>query len=143
MDHVAIMRKSLKLTDKILTGQKKIESRWYKSKCAPWERIKSGDTVYFKNSGEPVTLKADVDKVLSFPELTPNKVKEILREYGKGIGLGSDDIQRSYERVRCKRYCILIFLKNPKRIEPFKIDKTGYGLMSAWIITDDINKIKN
>lgn len=31
MEHVAIMRKSWGLTDKILSGQKKIESRWYKT----------------------------------------------------------------------------------------------------------------
>jgi len=32
MEHVAIMRKAWGLTDKILSGQKKIESRWYSVK---------------------------------------------------------------------------------------------------------------
>jgi len=35
MDHVAIMKKSWKLTEKILSGEEKIESRWYKSKYSP------------------------------------------------------------------------------------------------------------
>src|SRR3989344_3255413 len=87
MDHVAIMRKSWGLTQKILTGQKKIESRWYKSKHSPWGRIKKGDAVYFKNSGEPVSIKAKVRKIISFSGLTPRKVKEILDEYGKDDGI--------------------------------------------------------
>ena len=48
MEHVAIMKKSWGLTEKILTGAKKIESRWYKNKHTPWNRIKSGEIVYFK-----------------------------------------------------------------------------------------------
>ena len=35
MQHVAIMKKSWGLTDKILSGQKKIESRWYLSSFCP------------------------------------------------------------------------------------------------------------
>jgi len=58
------MRKSWGLLPKILTGEKTIESRWYKNKCSPWGKIKRGDVVYFKNSGEPVTIKAEVSKII-------------------------------------------------------------------------------
>ena len=81
MDHVAIVRKSWKLTDKILSGQKTIESRWYASRRAPWNRIRAGETVYFKNSGEPVTIKADVEKVLQFDNLKA-WARPVPREYG-------------------------------------------------------------
>ncbi|MBU4370146.1 hypothetical protein KKG58_05355 [Patescibacteria group bacterium] len=37
------MKKSWNLTEKILAGEKKIESRWYKSKCSPWGKIKEND----------------------------------------------------------------------------------------------------
>ena len=57
MDHVAIMKKSWGLTQKILTKQKKIESRWYKSKYSPWGKIEKNDFVYFKDSGEPIVRK--------------------------------------------------------------------------------------
>ena len=77
MDHVAIMRKSWGLTQKILTGEKKIESRWYKFKRAPWNQIRSGDTIYFKDSGEPVRIRAKVSKVLQFSDLTPARVKNL------------------------------------------------------------------
>nr|MCK4929874.1 ASCH domain-containing protein [Nanoarchaeota archaeon] len=142
MEHIAIMRKSWGLTSKILNGQKKIESRWYKVKYAPWNKIKAGEIVYFKDSGEFVTIKAEVDKVIQFSDLNPEKVKEILYTYGQADGLGIDKIPAFYEMFKDKKYCILVFLKNPKKIEPFDIDKTGFGMMSAWISIDDINKIK-
>lgn len=142
MEHLAIMRKSWGMTDKILSGQKKIESRWYSVKCKPWDSIKGGETVYFKNSGEPVRIKAGVSRVMQFTDLTPERVKEILMEYGKDDGMEKEKIPEFLERFKNKKYCILIFLKNPQEIKPFEIDKTGFGVMSAWITVDDISKIK-
>jgi len=57
MDHIAIMKKSWGLTEKILSRRKIIESRWYSAMRKPWNKIKEGKTVYFKNSGEPVTMR--------------------------------------------------------------------------------------
>ncbi|PIR05398.1 hypothetical protein COV56_02965 [Candidatus Kuenenbacteria bacterium CG11_big_fil_rev_8_21_14_0_20_37_9] len=142
MEHVAIMRKSWELTQKILVGQKKIESRWYKIKYAPWDRIKSGEIVYFKDSRDPVTIKTEVEKVIQFSDLTPEKVKEILYKYGQADGLGIDKIPEFFEMFKNKKCCMLIFLKNPQKIKPFEIDKSGFGAMSAWISVDDVNRIK-
>lgn len=142
MDHLAIMRKSWGLTQKILNGQKKIESRWYSVKYSPWDRIKENESVYFKDSGEPVKIKAEVEKVIQFADLTPYRVKEILEEYGDDDGLEKEKIPEFFERFKNKKYCLLIFLKNPRKIEPFDISKTGFGAMSAWITIDDISKIK-
>jgi len=63
MEHVAILKKSWGFTKKILDGRKTVESRWYTTKKAPWDCIKEGDIVYFKDSGEPVTIKTTVAKV--------------------------------------------------------------------------------
>ncbi len=97
MHHVAIMKKSWGLTQKILSGEKNIESRWYKAKCAPWDRIKPGDMVYFKDSGESVTLKAQVHKFLQFSDLTPQKVQEILNQYGKEDGIDTIDLPEFFK----------------------------------------------
>ena len=78
MEHIAIMKKSWKFIDKILTGEKTIESRWYTSRRVPWNRIKKGETIYFKDSGEPVTIKAEADKVLQFSDLTPKTIEDIM-----------------------------------------------------------------
>jgi ASC-1-like (ASCH) protein len=142
MEHIAIIKKSWGLTQKILSGQKKIESRWYKAKYAPWGKIKPGEIVYFKDSGEPVSIKAEVEKVIQFSDLTAEKVKEILCQYGQADGLGIDKIPDFFEMFKDKRYCILVFLKNPQKTEQFNIDKSGFGMMSAWISVDNIGMIQ-
>lgn len=136
------MKKSWGLTPKILSGEKKIESRWYKSKCRPWGKIKKDDVIYFKNSGEPVSIKTVIGKVISFSGLTPKKVKRILGKYGSDDGIEKNKIPQFFELFKNKKYCLLIFLKNPEKIRPFHIDKKGFGMMSAWISVDNINKIK-
>lgn len=142
MEHIAIMKKSWGLTEKILAGKKTAESRWYKARYAPWDRIKSGDAVYFKDSGGPVTIKANVIKVLQFDNLNSVKIEQILAEYGKA-DLGADGIMPEIrEYAANKNYCILIFFDNVEKIQPFEINKKGYGIMSSWITIDDINKIK-
>ena len=69
----------------ILAGRKTIESRWYVHKVAPWDKIFAGDTVYFKESGCPITAKAHVSKVLQFDALDASKVRAIISDYGKQI----------------------------------------------------------
>ena len=138
MEHVAILDKKLNLLQKIVNGEKTIESRWYKFKKIPYQNISINEIVYFKNSGEPVTVKAIVEKVLFFKDLENVKIKEIIKEYGKQIGI---DISYS-NRLSEKRYCSLIFLKDVLEIKPFEIDKKGYGNMAAWITIDSIDKIK-
>ena len=142
MEHLAIMRKSWGLTQKILNGQKKIESRWYSLKHKPWDKIKEGELIYFKDSGEPVKLKAEVSKVIQFANLTQERIKEILGKYGDDDGLEKDKIPEFFERFKDKKYCILIFLKNPQEVKPFEINKAGFGIMSAWITVNNISMIK-
>lgn len=141
MEHLAIMRKSWRLTPKILSKEKKIESRWYINKYSPWNKIKQGETIYFKDSGEPVSLKAEVERVMQFENLNPDKVMEILKEYGKDDGISEDRIDFYYNLFKNKNYCMLIFIKNPEQIKPFHIDKKGFGAMASWICVDDINRL--
>ncbi|MBI2232661.1 MAG: hypothetical protein HYU56_01970 [Candidatus Aenigmarchaeota archaeon] len=141
MEHLAIMRKSWGLTQKILTGKKKIESRWYSTKYPPFDKIKKGDVVYFKDSGEPVTIKAEVSDAKQFSDLTPDKVKNILNEYGELDGIEKHEIGNYFEMFKDKKYCILVFLKNPVSVKPFKVSKKGYGMMSSWICLEKIGVI--
>jgi hypothetical protein len=142
MDYIAFMQKSWGVTEKIATGQKVIESRWYNVKYAPWGRISAGDSIYFKNTGEPVTTQAEVEKVLYFFDLSPDRIQTILEHYGKDMGIDKPDMPKFFEKFKHKRYCILIYLKKARRISPFEINKKGFGVMSSWIIVEHISKIK-
>lgn len=137
MDHLAIMDKNRKFLNKIIAGEKSIESRWYKFKRHPYQNISPGDNIYFKDSGDPVAVKAQVSKVLFFDSLNNTKIVEILEKYGRDICLPV-----SYaSELADKHFCTLIFLEQVNKIVPFNVDKTGYGLMTAWITVDDIKKI--
>jgi len=142
MEHLAIMKKSWGLTQKILIGKKTIESRWYKTKYPPFDKVKVGDAVYFKDSGEPVKLKAEVSEVKQFSGLNPIKVRSILEEYGKRDGIEKQNFDEFFDMFKNKKYCILIFLRNPVAVKPFKIKKKGYGSMSSWIRINKIDDIK-
>ncbi len=145
MHHIAIMNPKY-FIDKILSGEKKIETRWYLHKRTPWDRIKKDDTVFFKESSGMLRAKADVEKVLQFGksenlfEKNNFNAKVILEKYGSDIFI--ENYNLFYEAIRNKNYAILVFLKNPIAIEPFQINKKGFGNACAWITIKNINKIK-
>lgn len=140
MEHLAILDKKRKLLTKILTGEKTIESRWYKSKVAPWGNIKAGETIYFKESGDPVRAKAQIAEVMQF-YLPQTNIPELLEKYSKEICF-SNPMPELIQWCGQRKYCILMRLKNVEPVEPFEINKKGFGLMAAWITVDRIEKIK-
>ncbi len=142
MDHVAIMKKSWQLLPKILSGEKTIESRWYAHRCEAWDKVKKGDRVFFKNSGEPVTIRARVKKVLQFEHLTPAKVRSILEKYGGRGGIGNESFDSTWCWAKRKTYCVLVFLEYPSAIQPFRINKTGFGSAAAWLCVGRIDSVK-
>jgi len=139
MHHIAVMNKSWKLIPKIVSGEKKIESRWYQTKRTPWNNINPGDIVFFKDSGEPVSAKAEVLKVLQFELKSKESTKDIIEKYGKEICLVNTNLDTWNPKLK---YCILIYLKNAEYLEnKFNINRAGFGSGTAWITIDNINKI--
>ena len=139
MDHIAIMKKSWGLIPKILSGEKTIESRWYQTRRKPWNSIKRGDKIFFKNSGEPVTAKAVVGDVWQFEIKNISEVKKIVEKFGDKICLVNTKIS-SWQPM--PKYCVLISLSNPQLVKPFCIDKRGFGSAAAWLQIDSIKNIK-
>lgn len=140
MDHVAIMKKSWGLIPKILSGEKTIESRWYQTRRAPWGKIRKGERVYFKNSGEAVIAQATASEVLQFEIFSSIDAVRIVEKYGKEIAFLNSN-PKTWRKL--PRYCILIRLQSPKLIDkPFEIDKEGFGTGAAWLTVDDIQNIR-
>ena len=149
MDHVAILRKACfkkgeNILGDVLAGRKTIESRWYVHKVVPWNTIHAGDTVYFKESGCPVTAKAKVVRVLQYAGLTAATISEIVTSYRKLIDPNISEAEfvswcNSHPE---KRYCILMFLEDVEKIRPFEISKQGFGISSAWLAVGDIARVR-
>ncbi len=139
MDHIAIMKKSWGLIPKILSKEKKVESRWYQTKKAPWNKASKGETMYFKNVGEKIIAQATISNVTQYEIHTPQELQDILDRYAKDACLTKTTPK---EWGRLPRYCILLTLTHPKKIsKPFHISKRGFGIGTAWICVEDITKI--
>ncbi len=139
MHHVAIMNKSWHLIEKILSGEKTIESRWYASRRAPWNTVRVGDTIYFKNSGEDITAAAKVKAVEQFEMSSLKEVGDIIKKYGQEICLVNTKPETWGKRVK---YCVLIWLTDAREVKHFSINKKGFGSAAAWLSVSNINKIK-
>lgn len=142
MQHIAIMKKEWGLIDRILSGEKVLETRWYKNRYAPWNKVKKGDYLYFKNPGGKVSVKATVVKVEQFEVGDENIRNSIVKSvWEKDLGKnGKKEILIDY--ARDKRYCIIIWFTKVEKICPFDINKKGFGSMSSWICIDNVDKIK-
>ncbi len=136
MDHLAIVRQPF--FGMILSGEKSIESRWYRSRKAPFGNIRAGETVYLKEPGKPVSAKCEVEKALFFEHLDKAKIEGIIKKYGSRIGISLSRLGM----VKDKKFCTLIFIKNVRRLKTFKISKKGHGNMCAWITLKNIGDIK-
>jgi hypothetical protein len=136
MEHVAILKDPF--FSLILSGEKTIESRWYKTRRVPYNNIRRREVVYLKKSGCKVSAKARASHVLFFDSLDEKKIAAIIDKYGDKIKLQQKDVTK-YAGLR---YCTLIFLEDVQKIEPFAIDKKGFGNMSAWISVSSIKEIK-
>lgn len=62
MEHLAIMKKGY--IEKILSGEKKIESRFSMNRATPYHKISIGDQVYMQEVGKEVTAVFEVADVL-------------------------------------------------------------------------------
>lgn len=142
MEHVAIMKKEWGLTQKVIDGTKTVESRWYKSKIAPWNKIKTGDFIFFKDSGSPVVVKATVTEVEQYDVMNNQQALNIMTKHALA-DLGTADIPESVKNyITNKRYAIFIHFNNVEKIVPYDINKKGYGIQCAWMVVDLVDNIK-
>ena len=128
--HLVILKKSY--LDMILEGRKRIELRLYKTRHPAFGRVFAGDKLFLKISSGPVCATATVEAVKNFGNLTPGRILDLKKRYNHDIG-GSDEHWQS--KMDCK-YCVLVWLKDVKTIEPVRISKKDWR---AWVILTEKN----
>jgi ASC-1-like (ASCH) protein len=122
--HLVILKKPY--LQAILTGRKKIESRFTKTKRLGFGKVSVGDKLFLKESSGLVCATVIVEKVEKFEFLTPEKILELKRRYNYSI-CGSDKYWQS--KLDC-RFGFLVWLKDVTPIEPVRICKKDWR---AWI----------
>ncbi len=129
--HLAIFTQPF--LDLLLDGQKTIESRFAKVRCAPHGCIRKGDRVLCKVSGGPIIGEFTAGKVLSFTNMFDATLDEIAKHYSTQIC--SDVDPNFWEARKGKKYATLIFVESPRRLatpQPFhKRDKRGWVVLNV------------
>lgn len=138
-DHLVYLDKKASELEKLLTNKKVAIIRGAAGKKVPLGgRVKINDTIYFVETGTSlmVVARANVKQVIETPKMTPEEASAFLNEYSTQLNLSS----AQYDRWSSKKYLCIVFIDDITEIEPFKYQRLKN--MDDWIITDDINKIK-
>jgi hypothetical protein len=125
--HLVILKKPY--LDLILSGRKTIEARLTKAKTTAFGRVEAGDKLFLKASGGPVCATATAADVKCYPNLIPETVVEINRQYGAEIG-GDDAVWNELIDRKCG---FLVWLADVERIEPVRIEKKDWR---AWVVLE-------
>lgn len=132
------MRKDWNLIPLILANKKTVETRWYMTKRAPWGRIEKNDWIYFKDSGQPITARAKVKNVTQM-EIDSEFERELwINKLWEQDLVHKQDLPKLQAYARDKRFLVAIYLKAAEATPPYQIDKSGFGLQSAWITLPSI-----
>ncbi len=102
--HLAIIHKNY--LDAVLRGEKSVEARIARVRCAPFGRVERGDVIYLKQTGGPVLAFATARRVRTYRDMTPGDLRALRVEWNDRI-CGSSEFWA--ERHGC-RYATLIEL---------------------------------
>ena len=93
---------------RIERGEKTIESRWYRTRQAPYRAAEAGDIVLLKRSGGPIRGWAEVGRAVyeDCHGFGAPSASRLVETYRHGLGVG-DDFAAT---VADKRYVSLLFL---------------------------------
>lgn len=103
----------------ILDRRKTVESRFGVHRCAPFDRVRTGDFILLKRSGGPVVGIAIAGKARYY-ELDPEKLEDIRDRYAAKIFAEDDDF---WEARAKKRFATLIEIDEVAKIETLEIQK--------------------
>lgn len=127
--HIAIFTPDL--AEKILSGEKTVDSRFSRSKIIPFGQVSSGDIVYIKPSGKEIIGQFIVRKVIFYDGLTKEDIMEIKKEYGQKISAN----ETFWQEKLASKYATLIFVEQANRFltSPIKYPKKD---LRGWLIID-------
>lgn len=141
MDHVVYVDTRARELEKLLAGEKSMIIRGAAGRKLPYGRVQPGDRLYFiqNNADGMVRASALVDKVVNSEKLTEEQSGNLLVTNQSKLNLTPEQIKR----WSGKRYIVLIELKEVQSIEPFVIDRSGYGNMDDWLLVVAIENVMN
>ncbi|HEU4966120.1 MAG TPA: hypothetical protein VFT53_01390 [Candidatus Saccharimonadales bacterium] len=121
MNHLVIYNKKLFARDYInlmLTGNKVLGSKFTSRRTAPYQKLKSGDYLYLKESSGPVLGRVRAKVVISKEIVNPEEIMEFLTKYRQDIGINSDEsLMNIWRRNSNKRYLCYWTVESPEVVQ--------------------------
>ena len=121
--HLVILREPY--LSRILSGQKRIESRFARDRRPPFARVNLGDILLLKRAGGPLVGLALVKHVIS-RALTPDVLDEIRYNYAADLAI---DDPHFWQMQLHKRYVTLIWIDEVYPLSPIPLshrDRRGW-----------------
>ena len=140
MDHVVYVDSKAKEPQKLSAGEKTMIVRGAAGRKLPYERVFENDVLYFiSNDGSGLVFgKAQVTAVINSGKLTPDESNDLLTNHQDKLNLDAKQLTR----WGGKRFLVLIQIADYEALQPFKIDRSGYGNMDDWLPVEDIQTVK-
>ena len=132
--HVAILHKAyLKL---VLTGEKTVESRLYRSARPPYGAIQPGERIYLKLAGGPFTALARAGRVEHHEALGPDDVDALHRRFEPAVRGGD----AYWHAKRAARYATFVELVD---VEPIDVGPAyrSDGYRAWFVLPDDADPV--
>jgi len=123
--HLVILKKPY--LEAIVERQKRVESRFTKTRRPHFGQIYPGDEIFLKLSSGPVCATATAAAVKYFENLTPKQILQLKQQYNHLI-CGSDNYWQS--KASCK-FGFLVWLESVRAIKPICISKRDWR---AWVV---------
>lgn len=107
----------------------------------PYGIVNKDDTLFFiNNNGEGKIIgKSTVESVYNSEKMDKQTSEQLVKTNQEKLQL----TQKQFDKWAGKRYIVLIEIKNFKKLEPFKIDKSNFGNMDDWLPVGDIRSVAN
>jgi hypothetical protein len=132
LEHIAIMAGDAQT---VARGFKTAELRFAKGRVVPYERILSGDLIYFKDLGGPFVARAAAGRAEFYYDLEPSDIEGFRRLYGASLNAS----EQFWQEAQDKRFATLIFLADIEPLKPYWLKPAPFN-RSQWIVLDTPEK---
>jgi hypothetical protein len=136
MDHVVYVDAKANELEKLLSGEKTMILRGAAGRKLPHGRVFAGDLLYLiNNDGEGlIRARCRVAEALHSEKLSTEESETMINTYQEALQLTPQQVKR----WSGKRYLVLIKVEDVLPVEPFQVDRSGYGNMDDWLPVGDI-----
>lgn len=140
MDHVVYLDAKAAELKKLLDGSKSMIIRGAAGRKMPYGRVNTADMLYFmENDGSgDVRARAEVIEVLNSDKMTKEESAALVETHQESLQLTKEQ----QKRWAGKRYLVLITVSDVQSVDPFSVDRSGYGNMDDWLPVGDIENVR-